>query len=210
MKRGLIIDVSEKAGNSLILFTLWLLGVLNRYKIFDTLCIGVVSGVVALCLLDVRAFFAGVLFYEIFLFSIAFHEACHMKCGMLFGNPSTRIMLIPTEFGLRTGFDKRKQMTELEFAVVLFAGPMTPLLVSLPILLVLFALNQNIFFLIILILFVFINLMSILPLKGSDGMRVIKYIKKNKANIKRFLVTYFIFLLWNFKIMQMDVGKNDI
>lgn len=207
MKRGLIIDVPNKVKNSMFVFTIWVLYILNRYRIFDILCVSTVLGIMAVIFHDASVFFVGLIFYEIFLLSIAFHEACHMKCARMFEVESKKILLIPSELGIRTAFDKNRIMTELEFSVVLLAGPITPLFFSIPFIILGVTLKIYIIFIII-AFFTFINILSLLPLKGSDGERVVRYFRTHKGIGRSFWTTMFVFFLWNLKILKFSVEKE--
>ena len=203
MKRGIIFDIPENVIDKMFLFSIWLWVKLNRYKLPLLLIISVTSGGISFYYKDISAFIAGVVFYELFLLSVAVHEACHMKCASMFNVKSDRIMVIFSEFGVRIGFDKNAKMTELEFNTVLLSGPLTPLIFYLPILIVSIICGFNAVFIIIFIACTAIDIMSLLPLTNSDGARVYKFIKSNHGNAKLLFVTYLIFFLWNIKLFNI-------
>lgn len=203
MKRGIIFDIPENVIDKLCLFSLWLWLKLNRYKMPLLLIIIIASGGVSFYYKEISALIAGVAFYELFLFSVAIHEACHMKCASMFNVKGDRIMLVFSELGVRIGFDKYTKMTELEFNTVLLSGPLTPLIMYLPIFIVSIVCGFNVVFIIIFLACTLINIMSLLTLPNSDGARVYRFIKSKKGNAKHLFVTYLVFFLWNIKLFRI-------
>lgn len=203
MKRGIIIDVPENVSNKLFLFSIWLWGKLNRYKLHLLLIVSIISGLFSFYYKDIRTFVAGIIFYELFLYSVAIHEACHMKCASMFNVRSDRIMLIFSEFGVRIGFDKYRKMTELEFNTVLLSGPLMSLILYLPIFIISIICEFNVVFIILFFVCAVINIMSLLPFPNSDGGRIFRFIKSGKGNAKQLFDTYLVFFLWNFKLFKI-------
>jgi hypothetical protein len=132
-------------------------------------------------------FIGGIIAMQIFYFSIAFHEACHMSFAKIFKVNTESISYKPyTVAGIRTNFSRERIIASDDLFAIIFAGPFIPIFLGMVALIVCLSLktyiDASVF--VFLGMFEYINLLSLLPLNGTDGRRVYAYIKKKPSYIK--------------------------
>ncbi len=207
--RGLILPVSDEQNQKSIKFFGWLYLSLHRYKLPDLYFCIFVFALGGIAQHSIVFFLAGILLYEVFILSLTFHEYCHMLCARFLGLRTDKVLLVPYSLGIRTAFGKEGAISETDFIVVLLAGPFIPLAVTLPVMMVCFLFQLNIAVLLICLIFSFINIASLLPLKGSDGARAIKYLAANKQDIKLVFMTLLAFVLSSLRILDLEKIKKE-
>lgn len=191
ISRGLIISKPKNINNG-FKFTIWVTCLIHRYHFPIILLEAIIASVIGLIIKNFTFTLAMIMLMEVFYFSIAFHEACHMSFAKIFDVEVVSVSYKPyTIAGIRTNFSRDRKIAPDDLMAILFAGP------ALPICIVAFlAIIIKIIFRIIgidvmqigvfavCVMFLYIDLLSLLPIKGTDGQRVYAYILKNPRYLK--------------------------
>ena len=186
VSRGLIIKKPKSVNNG-FKFMLWVMYLIYRYhypvmflEVFLFFIVGFLSN-------KFTFFIGGVIAMQIFYFSIAFHEACHMSFAKLFNVNTESISYKPyTVAGIRTNFSTERTIAADDLFAIIFAGPFIPIFLTMLVMIVCLSLKLSIDAGIFVFggMFMYINIISLLPYKGTDGQRVYAYIKNKPSYIK--------------------------
>jgi len=201
--RGYIIKVNESKKRNSGKFLLWIWYILHRYRLPNIIFFTVFFGILGYMQNSLLFFLIGIMLYEVFLFSIAIHETCHMACAKFLRADTKNILLIPYSYGIRTAFNRECKISGLDLTIILLAGPIIPIGICIPILFVIILLKMNIAFLLVLFFSVLINILSLLPFTGSDGQRAAVYLKNNKQHGKIIFFTLITFVLSSLRLVNM-------
>lgn len=194
VSRGLIIKRPEKVNNG-IKFLIWIMYLINRYHLPYLIINIILFSLIALINKNFSFLIAGFFLFETFYLSIAFHEACHMAFAKFINIKTESVSFIPYSLEIRTNFSREKKICPENLFTILFAGPIIPILLGTFIILLTLLFKLNMVVLVFCCVFMLINLLSLLPIKGSDGQRVYAYLKKCPSFTKTLLSSIIYFLI---------------
>lgn len=206
--RGFVLDV-PKWVTGLGTCLAWEISLLHRYCFPTLFFVTLFSFTISLFFSSsiTIAFLFPFSLMETFYLSIALHEASHGACAILLcgSNALKSVSIIPYSIGIRTNLDEKLSLDDV--CVIAFAGPFFPLLLSIIVSVAILLLHPPTWFYIYPCIFAVINVLSFIPVSGSDGKKVYCQIKQ-KPYLKKVLVLSlpYLFLLELKNIIWSVIG----
>jgi|SRR5690554_5278111 len=183
LKRGFIVELPKWANNG-IKFFFWITFIIHRFHYPSILLATGFSAIIAYYYMDwIYILFVFSLIETLYL-SIALHETFHMTYAKMLEGTIESVTVIPYTLEIRTNFNSEKSLPIEDFCVILFVGPIFPLLFSLTISLITYFYELSSCIYLYVVFFSIINILSLLPLKGNDGWEILNIIKKKPGILK--------------------------
>lgn len=207
VKRGIIEEVPKKTRNGWG-YMLFVWKSIHRYR-FPSILVFVIIDIIfsKQVLHGFEYSLWGLLYLELFYISVAFHESVHYAMAKYLGYKTESLIIVPYTFGVRTCFSKKKVIPPDDLFCIIFAGPIVPIILCLLLLVIGVIFKFPLAFFMCILIFSFINIVSLLPINGSDGRRTYNYCKSNKDAHKIKLILFGIICFIAAKIRFYDATK---
>ena len=163
--------------------------------------------------IKVSYFFYVLSFLEVIFFSIAWHECIHISFAKFLNYDISFISFVPCSIGVRTHFDRKRKIEEADKIGILLSAPIILILIgTIAIVISVKWVHSNTFMLFI-IAFLLMNVLSMLPLKRCDGGRayiIVRRLGFNTLKLCMMAITVYMVYIFGFKyIIPENFGTKD-